>query len=207
MSPEFLQRAVRVPAAANPDQATAQTILIMCRDHIWPSVHDPIVQFAASSVADEALGEQRRSFPEPFTTRSGFARSAWAYAKRNIRFIHHSKLIRDWFREVDHLQLLIQPSVLLRFPETKWPMVGDCAIYSCLIAAMLAVYEIPWRLVTLACDPRQPAIFSHVFPRAQMEDGSWFTLDASHGKYPGWQVPAEHTFREQSWNTQGAPVQ
>jgi hypothetical protein len=203
MSPEFLQRAVRVPAAANPDQATAQTILIMCRDHIWPSVYDPAVYIAAADAVNDSLSGQ----VEPIESRRAIACAIWAYAKRNIRFIHHSKLIRDWFREVDHLQLLIQPSVLVRFPEMKWPMVGDCAIYSCLIAAMLVVYEIPWRLVTLACDPKQPAIFSHVFPRAQMEDGSWFTLDASRGNYPGWQVPAEHTFREQSWNEQGAPVQ
>lgn len=203
MSPEFLRRAVRVPASSDSDTATAQTVAIMCRDHIWPSIYDPAVYVAGSGAVDDWLAEQ----VEPVLDAAAVARAAWWYAKLNVRFIHHSKLIRDWLREKDQLQLLIQPAVLVRFPDQQWPMVGDCAVYSMLIAAMLGIFEMPWRLVTLAIDPRQPRIFTHVFPRAQMPDGEWMALDASHGLYPGWQVPAERIFRKQSWDENGEPIQ
>ena len=32
-------------------------------------------------------------------------------------------------------------------------------------------------------------------------------MDASHGKYPGWEVPAEHTTAKQIWNQDGEPVE
>jgi hypothetical protein len=201
MSPEFLRRALRVPADRNPDAATAQTIAIMC-GHIHTSATDSLMSYTAMMAINDYLNEQM----EPFEDASTVAKALWWYAKTRLRFIHHSRLIKDWFGELDQLQLLIEPSVLLRMPDNRWPMVGDCAIYSMLICAMLTTCGIPWRLVTAACDPKQPMIFTHVFPRSQTPAGGWITLDASHGDYPGWQVPDEHMLRIQAWDENGQPV-
>lgn len=85
------------------------------------------------------------------------------------------------------LQLLISPDVLVRMKR----MEGDCAIYTMMLCAMLAALGLRYRIHTLAVNPRQPDIFSHVCASALGE-----SLDASHGKYPGWKVPQEHTMRE-----------
>ena len=201
MSPEFLRRAERTASSRDPDRATAQTVAIMCR-LIRDSVLDPLVWQAAAAAVNRAASAQL----EPLIDEGMIATACYWFTKTQLRFVHHSKLIEAWFRERDQLQLLIEPAVLLRMPAAHWEMVGDCAIYSMLICAMLSAYQVPWLLVTLACDPRAPWLFTHVFPRALMADGSSLTLDASHGRYPGWQVPADHTFRSQEWDENGEPI-
>lgn len=170
---------------------------------IHGSAKDSLVWQCAIAAVDDYLSNQT----EPFQDSATIARGCWWYVKRKLQFVHHSKLIADWFAEKDQLQLLIEPSVLVRMPAAKWAMVGDCAIYSMLLCSMLESLEVPWRLVTLAVDPRQPILYTHVFPQAQMPDGSWLTLDASHGQYPGWQVPDDHVFRYQAWDEAGQPIE
>ena len=67
---------------------------------------------------------------------------------------------------------------------------GDCAIFTTLIQALLLYRGIPYETVCVAVDPRQPAEYTHVYPRAVRADGSRVVLDASHGPWPGWEVPA-----------------
>jgi hypothetical protein len=45
-----------------------------------------------------------------------------------------------------------------------------------------------------------------VFPRAVLSDGRRITLDGSHGKYPGWEVPRAHQLRRQVWDSNGEPI-
>jgi hypothetical protein len=75
-----------------------------------------------------------------------------------------------------------------------------------LIAAMLEALGVRWELVTVAVDPQDPALYSHVFVRAVYDDGARLTLDGSHGKYPGWEVPRAHQFRRQAWGSDGEPI-
>ena len=129
-------------------------------------------------------------------------RACWWWAKHQLKFVHHSALILVWLNERDQLQLLIEPSVLVRMRQMR----GDCAIYTMLICAFLDCFHVPWEIVTLAVNPSQPTIFGHVFPRVVLPDGRRVALDASHGKYPGWQVPRNHTFRSQAWDQDGEPI-
>jgi hypothetical protein len=111
----------------------------------------------------------------------------WWFAKYWIRkFVHHQDMLIDWLGLPNELQLLISPDALLRLQDPK----GDCAVYTTLICALLELRGIPWEIVTVAVNPMYPAEFSHVYPQAALESGERIPLDASHGKFPGWQAPA-----------------
>lgn len=138
----------------------------------------------------------------PFESAGAIAESVWWWAKHALRFQHHDGMIRVWFNETDQLQLLIGPDLLLR--TNNWR--GDCAIYTMLICAMLRALGVRFEIVTVAANPHEPDIFGHVYPRAVLADGGRLALDASHGAYPGWHVPREHTIRSQVWDESGNPV-
>lgn len=207
LSREFLRRAWRVPAAADPDEATAQTIEIMC-GHIKRSAQDPIVQECARSAVRQFRGGPLYAIAgiDPFSDTARLpavlAESVWWWTKHNLRFVHHHRQIEVWLGERNQLQLLIEPAVLVRMRA----MEGDCAIYSMIIPAMLECLGVRWELVTLAVDPSQPEIFGHVYPRAILGYGRRLPLDASHGKYPGWSVPLSHRSRIAVWDDNGRLV-
>lgn len=211
MSREFLDRAVRTPASADPDTATSQTVELMCRQ-IHKSARDPLVQHCAQSAVNQfrggplfavagldALNDER-------SRSQALADSCFWWAKHHLKFVHHSRLIEVWFGERDQLQLLISPDVLVRSPGQ---LQGDCAIYTTVICAMLEALGLQWEIVTLATDPREPEIFGHVYPRAILSDGRREALDAStsHGKYPGWQVPSSDILRIQVWDESARPIE
>jgi len=202
MSPEFLRRANRAPASNDPYEATARTVALMC-DQVATSARDPLVGRAAVQAVRQFRGgpEFASTGRDPFADSQAIASSVWWWVKTNLKFVHHSALLLAWFGE-DQLQLLISPDVLLRSPRK----VGDCAIYSELAAALLVANGVDYEFVTVAVNPSQPEVFSHVYVYAVLPDGRRFPLDASHGDYPGWQVPAADVSRVQVWNSAGHPV-
>ena len=103
----------------------------------------------------------------------------------------------------NELQLLIAPEALLHMERPK----GDCAVFTTLVCALLDCLAIPWEIVTVAVDPRQPGIYSHVYARAVLEDGRRLPLDASHGAYPGWEVPRSRASAVQVWDEDGNPIE
>ena len=187
----------------DPDRATAQTVELMCRI-IDRAAGDPVLKAAARDAVRRFKGGllywlSRR---DPFLHPGAIAESVWWWAKHVLKFVHHDGLIQVWFNERDQLQLLIGPDLLLRMEKPR----GDCAIYTMLECAMLRALGVGFEIVTLAVNPNEPEIFSHVYPRAILPDGGRLALDASHGSYPGWHVPAEHTLRLQVFDERGNPV-
>lgn len=197
MDRKFLDGAQRVQSAPDPDEATAQTVAIMC-SHINKATRDPLVQRVAADALKRWNGGPVSS-SDPNIRAAG---SAWWEAHSRLTFVHHDPLIRMMFGESDQLQLLIAPDVLLRMKEPA----GDCAIYTMLVCALLKRLRVPYEVVTAAVDPSQPQIFSHVYARAIASDGSRIPLDASHGQYPGWEVPQSHISRKQVWNEHGDAI-
>jgi hypothetical protein len=179
------------------DQATAETVEVMA-DQVEIASPDPLLRTGAKDAVSRfrggplywALGI------DPLRNPGAIAESIFWAVKHVLRFEHHEDQIRVWFNERDQLQLLIAPDLLLRLTRPK----GDCAIYTTLICAMLRAWSIPYEFVTVAADPFEPDLFGHVYCRAVMPDGSRLTLDASHGKYPGWEVPKEHILRKAIWS-------
>jgi hypothetical protein len=181
----------------DPWEATHETILYMC-GLVRDSEKDPVIPEAAADALKRFafwMGGDKQS--------PGVASECcWWWVKHAIKFVHHQKLLRAWLGKSDELQLLIAPDVLLRMAEPK----GDCAVFTCLICSMLDSLGVPWEIVTVAVDPNQPEIFSHVYPRAILAPGFCLPLDASHGKYPGWQVPNARVLLKQVWNSNGEPI-
>lgn len=128
--------------------------------------------------------------------------SIWWYVKHALKFVHHQKMLVAWLNRPGELQLLIAPDVLLSMENPR----GDCAVYSTLICAMLECAGIPWELMTVAADPQLgPEVFSHVYPRSVLP-GQRLPMDASHGKYCGWEVPADRVLNSQVWDELGNPI-
>ena len=178
----------------DPFEATRQTVQYMCR-LIEHSLSDPIV----AAAADDA----RRRFGRLVGSTDGFGAAAccWWWAHLALEFSDHQQLLGVWLHKFDELQLLISPEALLKMRKPQ----GDCAVYTTLICAMLQACGVKWEIVTAAVNPKQPGIFSHVYPRAVM-NGRRLVLDASHGKYPGWEVPRERQSARQVWDGAGNPI-
>ncbi len=202
MSREFLDRRGRFQPSSDPDTATAETILLMC-GQIDRSANDPQLRALARDAITRYKGGPfylaGRRDPK---SADAIAQSDWWLAKLNLRFVHHEKMIRVLWGESDQLQLLISPDVLIR----TWGAEGDCAIYTMLICALLKAQGIGYEVVTVACDRTQPSTFSHVYARAILSDGDRLPLDASHGKNPGWEVPAHDVFRKRVYDSAGREV-
>lgn len=179
-SSAFRQRAVHVELTGDPDTDTSLTVQAMCQ-YIHGAATDPLVQWYARRAVQMFAGGPR-SFGAPD--------AVWAWCKHYLRFKHHGEQFEVWSSDLGDprkkLQLLIAPDVLVRMNRLE----GDCAIYTMMLCAMLEALGIQWEIVTAAVDARQPEIFGHVWPRAVLEGGNRESLDASHGAYPGWQVPA-----------------
>lgn len=196
-SAEFWQRPERVEASADPDTATAQTIAIMC-GHVKKASADGLMQQTARG----ALGQFGGLPGGGQDVTRDIAAAAWWWCKLFIKFVHHDFIIQQRLGETGHLQGLISPEVLVRMERPE----GDCAIFSECVAAFLTVFGIPFEFVTAAVNPNEPEIFSHVYLYAVLPDGSRLPLDASHGDYPGWQVPSAHVSRRQVWDADGNAV-
>ena len=204
LSRDFLRGVERYQADLNDtDVATAQTVQVMAAQ-AHKAARDPLVKRAAVDAVKQWRGGPLygMSGRDPFASPQAMAESCWWYAKHHVRFVHHNELIAAWFDEHDQLQLLISPEILVRLRK----MEGDCAIYTMLLCAMLESLGLGWEIVTAAVNPREPDVFSHVWARALLPDGRRVPLDASHGDYPGWQVPAGRQYKRQVWNSNGRPV-
>jgi hypothetical protein len=179
----------------DPDTATQQTVHEMCVQ-IHQAANDPVVQSAARDA------QRFQGGPDHFSP----AEACWWWAKHYLRFRHHGEQFEVWRGDLgdprNKLQLLIAPDVLVRMSR----MEGDCAIYTMMLCAMLEALDIQWEIVTAAVDARQPEIFGHVWPRAVLPGGNREPLDASHGKYPGWQVPAYDLHRVWVFNSDGQRI-
>ena len=169
----------------NSDRATAETVACMCK-YISDAQNDPGVWAAA--------GEAQRW--------GSAAAGAFWWAKHNIKFVQDDLLVARLLNETDQLELLVTPPVMVRSSRPQ----GDCDDFTMMVCALLKLLGVGFEIVTVAADGVDPSRFSHVFCRAVLSDGSRIPLDASHGKYPGWCVPASRTYRIQVWDESGAPI-
>lgn len=206
-SPQFWAQPYRVPASSDPDTATAQTIGIMC-GHVRAGAQDEAVRQSALGAVAQFGGLEGSWRPQwllygnEAKKTAAIAAAIWWWCKLYVKFVHHEFIIRQKLGESGHLQGLISPEVLVRMAKPE----GDCAIFSECIAAFLSIFGVPYEFVTVAVNPNEPEIFSHVYVYAVLPDGSRLPLDASHGDYPGWQVPSGRVSRRQVWDSNGSPV-
>lgn len=219
MTREFLDRANVYQPSSDPDQAAAETIALMCT-YIKGSARDPLVQAEAQravdhypsmllSLASIAGDDPRLSLA---AREQAAAEACWSWAKHNLQFVHHNKLFASWTpRFQEALQLLISPDVIAHAlngtdPEARArARMGDCAVYTPMIAALLECLGLDWELVIAKVPPRVQE-FGHIWPRVVLSDGRRVDLDASHGPYPGWHVPAHDIYGIRVYNSNGRLV-
>jgi len=185
------------------DIATQQTVDLMCQQ-IEKAAQDPLLRRAARDAVQRFRGGPLYAAAgiDPTKNPCAIAESIWWWVKHALKFQLHEAMIQVWFNERDQLQLLISPDLLLRMSKPR----GDCAIFTMLECAMLRAWGIPFEILTAAVTPNSPD-YDHVWARAVFPDGRRLNLDASHGSYPGWQVPFEHRNRAQVWDPRGNPIE
>lgn len=173
----------------NDDLATAQTIKVMC-GHVQAAVLDPVVVATALSI------------PLPVNaTREQVAERVWGWCKRNIRFVPDElQLARLGLG--DEREFLTSPSVMVRMSDKQ----GDCDCFVMSACAFLACLGVPAFVQTFKCDRGDLSRWSHICAAGELEDGSVFPIDASHGKYAGWSVLNDAPFQSQLWNMDGQRV-
>jgi hypothetical protein len=181
--------AERTTVPDDSDGLTKATVQKMC-EYIAQGAADPQVQGCASYAA----GPMSRIFPHP-------AFGVFFFLKHRVRRVLDEG---NMFRvgEPGASDMLIAPAVLLRMQSPA----EDCDGFTMAAAAMLTALGITNCIVTVACDPREPERWSHVFGMVQLPNGAWMPLDCSHGDKPGWMVPPQRISRWQAWDLSGNPI-
>lgn len=184
------------------DAATSQTIRRMCA-LIQRAAGNDFFSGAARAVpfmfgkrASLALALQR--LDRPSREKAACAIACWWFTREFIEFVSDQALVRRLTGDPASLEGLMGPDVMIRCVKPQ----GDCDCFTMFLCALLQCLGVEWEIVALACSPRQPGIWSHVFPRAVI--GSLhLALDASHGKFPGWSVPRHQIQRFAAFDPSG----
>jgi hypothetical protein len=115
-------------------------------------------------------------------------------------FVDSSRALR--WNPVD--EALIRPremSRLCSWNEAQCQRVGDCDDFSMWCADILLCIGVPCSYVTVAGDPEDPKRYSHVYTAAKIESAQGkpgrFVIDASHGRFPGDEVPNRYGKRHE----------
>lgn len=173
-------------ASPNPDHATAQTIRRMAQI-IQSSLSSPIVRAAAHQAT--------RHLPATAGPRQR-AEAIWWWVKTHVVFVQDEAILRSRLGIFTPEELLIAPSRLLTMDTPS----GDCDDFTMLVCSMLLVSGIACEPVTIAdAWSPEPGEWTHVYPVAFFSDGTAMAMDASHGEFPGWEVPAARISRYQRW--------
>jgi hypothetical protein len=186
----------RFPASSDTNSATNQTVKLMCR-YIKEAAADPVLKDAAAYV--------RNAYAGASTDPGMLAWGVFWFAKHNIKFVVDEAPLMRLERIIPgsgyaQQDLLIRPDVLIRMN----PREGDCDDFTMMVCALLKCLGVPFSIVTIACGPDDPERWSHVFPIALTPTP--IAVDASHGRGPGWMVPAAQTYRWQAWDENGEPI-
>lgn len=188
------------------NSSTLQTIQAMTAG-VHRGSRDPFFCGAARAVPFRFRGSlampaaQFQNLPAASRNQAAAAVADWWFAKHFIKFVQDQEITAKLHGYADALEALIEPAVMIRMVQPE----GDCDCFTMFLCALMECQGIAWEIVTLACSRRQPGVWSHVFPRAVLGKLR-MPLDASHGQYPGWSVPARDIQRMAVWDRNGEQV-
>lgn len=152
------------------DGQVSATVRQMIRYVVEDCTHPLIVEDAANALregnGDPVLG-------------------AYRFAKRHIRFQQDAK---TGAFDRDCVEVLVRPVDVALMHRQGLNVVGDCDDFSMYVAALLRANFVPCFFVTAAVDANDPTVYSHVYVAAYPRSGR-VAVDASHGKFCGWEVP------------------
>ena len=173
-----------------PDVATGQTVSFMCK-LVDRSAKSPVVQACAQDAVQSfgPLGAYNptATIAQPGDTgSSGYkARAVYWWVRYHVGRLHHDEFKATVQAFPEKKQLLIAPDALLVEAQPA----GDCSAFTMAVCALLKCLGVPYEMVAVATNANDPAIFTHVYPRAVLEGGARLPLDAHAGDWPGWEAP------------------
>lgn len=175
-----------IPEGESVDVATDRTVRLMAMFAADASF-DPEVR----KCAQVALRLARGCGP------LGLALGVWMWLKHSIRFRRDEVTMRR-LGVGQHHDLVIDPRVVVRMHAPA----EDCDGFVTFGAALLRVLGVPFYFAAAATEPHEPWRWSHTW-LAIPWSGGLVDLDASHGRYFGWGVPADRRFRFALWSSEG----
>lgn len=129
----------------------------------------------------------------------------WAFAKSHIQF----RFDRDIAQEAglaggdDVAEVLIRPVDMASMIRDRGMGLGDCDDFTMFVCALMLACGIPCRIITVAAlDSANPDAYSHVYACAYV-DGVRIPVDASHGKFCGWEAPDQSITRRLEYPVDG----
>lgn len=178
------------PTNPQNEASTRATVGAMCQV-IQQSVNQPSVRAAAAD-ALRLVGLYAPAWRK--------CQAIWEWIQRNISFVSDEEVLERHYRLPQDVELLQRPELLLLTGR------GDCDCITMLTCSLLGLAAVPWRIVTIAADWREPWRFSHVYPIALDEAGNRIPMDASaalQGNWGarrwGWEAPVERVYRKVEW--------
>ena len=182
---EVLQYDVR-EVSTDPDTQVSQVIGMM-RDYTRQDASSPEIARDA-----QAASETGEPVEDVFNFIRGRSRIAFTQDEDTARPLTGWL---DKYKPGSHVvEVLIRPvdmSILCSRNRGK----GDCDDFSMYAAALLRAKGVPARFCTIAADPEQPNVYSHVYVVAYPR-GRRVPLDVSHGPYAGWESPVRYRIEE-----------
>ena len=183
-----LDQPERIQSSLNDtDASTSATVQAMCK-HIANAQKDPwFLAIAHNITRSKELADK--------------ISSVFLWCKAAIRFQRDEESVWNLYKELNHVDFLIEPAALARMLPQAY---GDCDEFTMFSLACLTALGVKCEIVTVACDRERPGFWSHVYGQVVLPDGRRLALDCSPaGKYPGWEVPAADVQRRQVWNLEG----
>lgn len=191
----------------NPESQVKQTLGVM-RERVAEDSSNPLFVSRVKRMFDVRMYPGVRGMGAgagvvPGTTDEiDLARRVWAHTKQNIKF-QRDEVTGEGvggFPSSEVVETIIRPMDMAGNIDAGGA-VGDCDDFSMYLACCLKSLGIPCSFVTIAADSRDPKQFSHVYVVAYPKSGNGMRvrmpLDASHGKYPGWEK--EEYGRYEEW--------
>lgn len=177
-------------------------------------VQDAIALMRQYAVEDAETPEIRRDLAAAIAAYPGqpVIGAIWCWVHDRIRFQQDQTTAHPLNRELGNapvIEVLIRPVDMSGIIRSGYHAVGDCDDFSMYAAALLLAAGIDAAYCTVAADPASPEDYSHVYVVAYAPAGSGHVMrvpvDASHGRWPGWE--AENKFgRRKEWPIGGKIV-
>lgn len=173
-----------------PDRQVALTIDVM-RARAREDAQDPTFKARATGLAGAGSDLDKTG-------------RLWQHVKQSIQFSRDEPIAAGLNSVLDPesvVEVIIRPVDMARYVD-QGIAIGDCDDFSMYLAALLTANGIACSFITVAADGHAPDQYSHVYVVAY-PGGERIACDASHGGYPGWEVPNRFG-KMREWRCDGA---
>lgn len=171
------RRWTAVQTSFSPDDQVADTIPKI-RAYVQADSQHPYIRSLAQSAPGSTAAEK-----------------GWYAAKQHLEFMNDQDVARLAGIDTgdDVIEVLQRPiDVAMQYRMTGEKVKGDCDDFVMFATAIGAAADpnCEANYICVAAEPQYPGVLSHIYCSM---DG--IPCDASHGEYPGWEVPRAHVTR------------